>query len=420
MFLTIDDFDFEGKTVALRVDINSPMDVNNHTILDDTRIRACIPTIKELSNNGAKVVILAHQSRPGKKDFTPLCAHAQKLSESLDSEVYYVDDLFGSHAINSVKRMADGEILLLENVRFYSEEVLKDWNNWEGTSCPKKQGKTIMIKQLHSLFDYFINDAFAAAHRAQPSLVGFAYYMPVIAGRIMEREIKTLDKIIKNPDKPSIFILGGAKADDSIEVIKNVLKNNSGDRVLTTGIVANIFLIAKGYDLGPNKDVIRHMGYLNQIEIAKDLLETYGDKIETPIDVALNIEGQREEMELTLEKRIIYPIHDIGTETIAYYSDIIRESKTIVANGPAGVFENKNFLKGTAEILYAMTKSKAFTVIGGGHLSAVAGIVGVSNDINHISTGGGACIEFLAGKKLPVIEILKNSYRKYKDGDFNE
>ena len=412
MFLTMDDFDFKGKRVALRVDINSPMDVSNYTILEDTRIRACKDTIEELSDEGAKVVILAHQSRPGKKDFTPLYPHAQRLSEVLSRNVEYVDDLFGSHALNTIERMEEGDIVLLENVRFYSEEVLKDWNTWDD-SIPEKQGKTLMIKKLYPYFDYFINDAFAAAHRAQPSLVGLAYYMPAVAGRIMEREIKVLSKILEDPDKPSIYILGGAKADDSIEVIKNVLKNDSADKVLTTGIVANIFLIGKGYDLGPNRDTIVSMGYSDLIDVARNLLDTYGDRIEVPLDVALNVDGERREVELKMGERITYPIHDIGSETVEYYDEIIKDAKTIVANGPAGVFENKNFLKGTEGILKSIVKSKAFTVIGGGHLSAAASIIGVADRIDHISTGGGACIQFLAGKKLPVIEVLKKSYKKY-------
>ncbi|MBW9223624.1 phosphoglycerate kinase [Methanothermococcus sp. SCGC AD-155-E23] len=412
MFLTMDDFDFRGKRIALRVDINSPMDVSNYTILEDTRIRACKDTIEELSNEGAKVVILAHQSRPGKKDFTPLYPHAKRLSRVLGRNVEYVDDLFGSHALNTIERMEEGDIVLLENVRFYAEEVMREWNTWDD-SIPKRQGKTLMIRKLYPYFDYFINDAFAAAHRAQPSLVGLAYYMPAVAGRIMEREIRILSKILEDPEKPSIYILGGAKAEDSIEVIKNVLGNNSADKVLTTGIVANIFLIARGYDLGPNRDTLVEMGYSHLIDVARDLLDTYGERIEVPVDVALNVNGERKEVKLKMGERIEYPIYDIGSETIEYYDGIIREARTIVANGPAGVFENRKFLKGTAEILKSIARSRAFKVIGGGHLSAAASIIGVADKIDHISTGGGACIQFLAGKKLPVIEVLKKSYREY-------
>jgi len=311
--------------------------------------------------------------------------------------------------------MNEGDILLLENVRFYSEEVLSDWKKWEGIT-PKKQSKTIMIKKLHSLFDYFVNDAFAAAHRAQPSLVGLSEYIPMIAGRIMEKEIRTLSKVLNNPERPSTFALGGAKADDSIDVIKNVLEKDICDNVLTSGIVANIFLVASGYDIGEvNLSVIENMGYLDQIDVAKELLNKYEDKIKCPIDVALNIDGNRVEKDLSFDEKITYPIHDIGSKTIEMYQKIIINSKTVVGNGPAGVFENKNFMKGTEGILKSMAETDGFTIIGGGHLSAAANVIGISDKIDHISTGGGACTEFLSGKKLPVIEMLKISYNKYKN-----
>ncbi|ABR54751.1 Phosphoglycerate kinase [Methanococcus vannielii SB] len=413
MFLTLDDFNLEGKTVALRVDINSPIDVNNGAILDDTRIKACYNTIKDLSNKGAKVVILAHQSRPGKKDFTTLESHAKKLSEVLGIEVGYVDGLLGSTVRESILGMDNGEVILLENVRLLSEEVLSEWKSWDKIT-PEKQAKTIMVKKLHPFFDYFVNDAFAAAHRAQPSLVGFSYYMPMLCGRVMEKELFTLTKVIKNPDRPCVFALGGAKADDSIEVIKNVLEKQTADQVITSGIVANIFLIAKGFKLGPNEKLIDDMGYTGQVTIAKELIEKYGEKIVIPIDAALNIEGERKETELNLNNEVSHPIHDLGQKTIESYWEILKNAKTIVANGPAGVFENKNFLKGTEEILKATASSKGFSVIGGGHLSAAAEVVGISGNVGHISTGGGACIEFLAGKRLPVIEMLLESYEKHK------
>ncbi|EHP88579.1 phosphoglycerate kinase [Methanotorris formicicus] len=413
MFLTLDEFDFDGKTVLLRVDINSPIDLNTGEVLDDTRIKACKKTIEELCNKNARVVILAHQSRPGKKDFTTLEMHAEKLSEVLDREVRYIDDIFGSYARNAIKNMKDGEIILLENVRFLAEEVLKDWKKWNDIT-PKKQAETHLVKKLYPLCDYFVNDAFAAAHRAQPSLVGFAYYLPMIAGKIMEKELSILRKVLKNPERPCIFVLGGAKADDSIKVMKNVLKNGSADRVLTTGIVANIFLIAKGYKLGVNEKVIEDMGLKDQIDVAKELLDKYEDKIITPIDAALNVDGERKEIDLDLDIEVEYPIHDIGERTIELYSEIIKDAKTIVANGPAGVFENKNFLKGTENILKSIANSKAFSVIGGGHLSAAAELVGVADKIGHISIGGGACLEFLAGEELPVIVMLEKSYQKYR------
>lgn len=413
MFLTLDDFELEGKTVALRVDINSPIDVNTGDILDDTRIKACSDTIKSLSEKGAKVVILAHQSRPGKKDFTTLEAHAKKLSEVLNMEVTHVDGLICASAREAILAMDNGEIILLENVRLLAEEVLSDWKSWEEIT-PEKQAKTVMIKKLHPFFDYFVNDAFAAAHRAQPSLVGFSYYVPMLCGRVMEKELFTLTKVLKNPERPCVFALGGAKADDSIEVLKNVLEKQTADQVLTSGVVANIFLVAKGYKIGPNENVIADMGYTNQIKIAKELISKYGDKIVVPIDAALNVDGERVEKELDLNEEITYPIHDMGEKTMKLYEEILKDAKTVVANGPAGVFENKNFLKGTEELLKSTANSKGFSVIGGGHLSAAAEVVGLAGKMDHISTGGGACIEFLAGKKLPVIEMLSKSYEKHK------
>lgn len=413
MFLTLDDFDFEDKRVVLRVDINCPIDPNNGEILDDKRIREVKDTIKELINKNAKVVILAHQSRPGKKDFTTLKNHAKVLSKVIGKEVEFIDEVIGHTARESIINMKCGEVILLENIRFYSEEVLNDWKKWDGIT-PKKQAETNIIKKLYPLFDYFVNDAFAAAHRAQPSLVGFSYYMPMIAGRLMEKEVSILSKVLENPERPCVYVLGGAKADDSIKVMKNVLEKGVADKVLTSGIVANIFLIAMGYDLGDNLKVIENLGLTNQIEIAKELLDKFKDKIIVPVDVALNIDENREETDLQKDKKIEGLINDIGEKTIELYSEIIKEAKTIVANGPAGVFEKEQFAKGSKELLKAIAESEGFSVIGGGHLSAAAELFGLANKIDHVSTGGGATLEFLGGEKLPVIEMLKESYKKYK------
>ena len=323
------------------------------------------------------------------------------------------DEVIGSTAREAIVNMKNGDVILLENVRFYSEEVLDTWKKWEGIT-PKKQAETNLIKRLAPLFDYFVNDAFAAAHRAQPSLVGFSYYMPMIAGRLMEKEVAVLSKVLENPDKPCVYVLGGAKADDSIRVMKNVLENGTADKVLTSGIVANIFLIAMGYDLGINMDIIENLGLKNQIDIAKELIDKFEDKIVVPVDVALNINDERVEVELNKDEKVEHPINDIGERTIELYSEIIDDANTIVANGPAGVFEKDAFAKGTKELLKAIANSKGFSVIGGGHLSAAAELFGIADKIDHVSTGGGATLDFLAGEKLPVIEMLKESYEKYK------
>ncbi len=396
-FYTIDDFALDNKTVLVRVDINSPVDPSTGLILDDTRIRLHAETIGELSNRGAKTVILAHQSRPGKKDFTTLKQHAESLSKILNHKVEYVDDIFGSNARNSISKMKRRDILLLENVRFYSEEIL--------TREPKLQSETHMVQKLSPLADYFINDAFAAAHRSQPSLVGFAFMLPSAAGRIMERELKALYNAMDNVKRPCVYILGGVKVDDSIMVMENVLENGSADYILTTGLVANIFLWGSGINIGKyNKSFIKDRGYCEFVKKSKKLLKNYRDKIIIPKDVAVCMGNKR--TEFSVNDIPNHPIYDIGTDTIKEYAGYIRKAETLFANGPAGVFEKEDFNIGTDDILNAIASSHAFSIIGGGHLAAAANQMGLSKGISHISSGGGASINLLAGENLPVVEVL--------------
>jgi len=402
-FCTMDDFDLDNKTVLVRVDINSPVDPATGLILDDTRIRLHAETIGELSNKGAKTVVLAHQSRPGKKDFTTLKQHAESLSKILNHKVKYVDDIFGSNARTAISKMKRRDIILLENVRFYSEEILK--------RDPKLQSETHMVQKLSPLADYFINDAFAAAHRSQPSLVGFAFILPSAAGRVMERELKALYNALNNVKKPCIFILGGVKVDDSIMVMENVLKNGSADYILTTGLVANIFLWASGVNIGMyNKNFIERKGYCNFVKKSKKLLKNYSEQIIIPKDVAVCIGEKR--VEFSVDEIPNQPIYDIGTETITEYAGYIRKAETLFANGPAGVFEKEEFNIGTDDILNAIASSNAFSIIGGGHLAAAANQMGLSGGISHISSGGGASINLLAGEDLPVVKVLRERATK--------
>ncbi|MBZ2165282.1 phosphoglycerate kinase [Methanobacterium spitsbergense] len=396
-FYTIDDFALDNKTVLVRVDINSPVDPSTGLILDDTRIRLHAETIGELSNRGAKTVVLAHQSRPGKKDFTTLKQHAESLSKILNHKVEYVDDIFGSNARNSISKMKRRDILLLENVRFYSEEIL--------TREPKLQSETHMVQKLSPLADYFVNDAFAAAHRSQPSLVGFAFMLPSAAGRVMERELKALYNAMDNVQRPCVYILGGVKVDDSIMVMENVLENGSADYILTTGLVANIFLWGSGINIGKyNKSFIKNRGYCEYVKKSKKLLKNYRDKIIIPKDVAVCMGDKR--VEFSVDDIPNHPIYDIGTDTITEYAGYIRKAETLFANGPAGVFEKEDFNIGTDDILNAIASSHAFSIIGGGHLAAAANQMGLSKGISHISSGGGASINLLAGENLPVVEVL--------------
>lgn len=399
-FNTIDDFDIEDKTVLVRIDINSPVDPSSGIILDDTRLKLHAQTVKELSNKGAKVVLLAHQSRPGKKDFTTLSQHAQALSDILNLRVKYTDSLFSNAAKEAIKSLKPHEILLLENARFFSEESL--------SRTPEEQSKTLLVRHLYPLIDYFVNDAFAAAHRSQASLVGFTVDTPSAAGRVMEKELTVIQDALDNVEHPCVFLLGGMKPEDSIDVMENVLSNGTADSILTTGIVGNIVLWAAGVDIGQvNKDFIASRGYRDMVEKAKELIDRFGDKVKYPIDVACDIDGQR--VDIDFKEIPNKSIFDIGVKTISYYAKEIRDAKYIFANGPAGVFEDPKFSMGTEDLINAMATSKGFTLIGGGHIAAATAGLGLEEHMSHLSSGGGACISMLAGKKLAAVEALKNS-----------
>lgn len=402
--LTIDDFDTNNKTVVVRVDINTPMDTEGN-ILDDMRIKSHVPTIKDLED--AKVVLLAHQSRPGKKDFTTMQPHAERLSEYLGKKVQYVDDIFGSHAQNTIKSMKNGDVVLLENVRFFSEESL------ERTSV--EHSKSYMIKNLAPLADIFLNDAFAVSHRGHLSILGFTELLPTGAGRVMEKEILSLDRGIKGGVRPCVFVLGGAKVDDSIKVAENVLSSGGADKVLITGVVANVALAASGINIGKaNMDFIESQGYKDQIAIAKDLLTKFKDKIGLPVDVALNNNGKRQEVSISELPNHNLPINDIGLETIVSFSKEIKNAKTVVLNGPAGLSEIEEFSLGTHEIIKAAVNSE-YSIAGGGHISAEIRNLGYEDEFSHLSTGGGACIDYLAGQKLPGVVALKEAASKKID-----
>ena len=399
-FNTIDDFDLEDKTVLVRIDVNSPVDPGTGIILDDTRLKLHANTIRELAKKGARVVILAHQSRPGKNDFTTLSQHADALSDILNMRVKYVDSIFSTSAKQAIKDLKDHEILLLENVRFFSEESL--------SRSPEEQANTMLVKELSPLIDYFVNDAFAAAHRSQASLVGFTVNTPSAAGRVMEKELTVIQDALDNVQHPCVFLLGGMKPDDSIDVMENVLSNGTADSILTTGIVANIVLWAAGVDIGQvNRDFIASRGYEDMVDKSKDLLERFGDKIEYPIDIAIDGDGERVDIdsgEIPNES-----IFDIGVKTIDFYANEIRNAKTIFANGPAGVFEDPKFAMGTEDLVNAIANSNGFSLIGGGHIAAATAGLGCEDLMSHVSSGGGACISMLAGKKLAAVEALKKS-----------
>jgi len=292
-YRTLDDFNVKNKVVLVRVDFNSEIDPNTKKVTSDVRIRAhAESTLKELAEKGAKTVVLAHQGRKGDPDFTSLKEHAEILQKILKCPVKYVDDVFGDKAKAAIKSLQGGEILVLENVR--------SWDKETKNGTPEDQCKTELVQNLAPLADLFVNDAFAAAHRGHVSMVGFTAVLPSAAGRIMERELKSLSKALEKPEKPSVYVMGGAKADDSLEISKYVLGNGIADYVLTGGVTGQLFLAARGVDLGKG-----NMAYLEKKELTslipgiKAIEHQYSDKIMTPVDVALEVNGKRKEISIS-------------------------------------------------------------------------------------------------------------------------
>jgi len=403
-YLTLDDIALDNKRVLLRVDFNSPMDPNGN-ILDDKRIKSHLETLRALED--CRVVFMAHQSRAGKKDYTTLEAHARQLARLLRRDVSYVDDIFGSHAQNAIKSLRTGEVILLENTRFYAEENM--------TRSPADHAKSHMVKKLAPLFDLFVNDAFAVSHRSHCSVVGFTEVLPSVAGILMDREITALDRGLKGNEHPTVFSLGGTKADDSIKVTQNVLSRGGADKILTSGVVATVFMMAKGIDVGEaNRKFVEDQEYLDQIPIAAKLLQDYPDKIILPLDVALNQSGERVEVSVDRLPTPL-PIADIGLETIVSYSKYMKEARVTVLNGPTGIFEQEKFKLGTSELLKAATLS-GYSIAGGGHSVAAIEQLDLESKFSHVSMGGGASITYLSGEPLPGIEALKKAATRSRQG----
>ncbi|MBQ4415097.1 MAG: phosphoglycerate kinase [Methanomicrobium sp.] len=402
-FGTLDDIETDNRTVLLRVDFNSPIDPASNIILDDKRFREHAPTVKNLAD--AKVVVLAHQSRPQKKDFTNLSAHAQRLERLIGRPVTYIDDIFGKQARDSVKMMDAGDVIMLENVRFNAEENIK--------MSPEDAMNTHLVRGLCAMGDVFVNDAFGTAHRSQPTIVGIPYAMKSVAGTLMEKEVRALSRVFTDAPKPVTFVLGGTKVDDSINVAQNVLERGIADRVVIVGVVANVFLLAKGIDIGiPSAELIEKLGYNGEIAKAAEILRKFADKVVLPDNVAIkNADGVREEVSIDgIPKEC--PVLDLGLDSLVTFTDIVRNSGTVVFNGPAGLFEDEVYSTGTYELLKAAAESE-FSVVGGGHTAVVVESLGIDDKFSHISTGGGACIEFLTGKKLPAISALEKSWELY-------
>ena len=403
---TIDDFDVRGKTVLCRVDINQPVDRSTGKLRSINRITACVPTIRELSEKGARVVLMAHQGSDIEyKNYYTTKPHAAVLTELLGFEVKWIDDVCGPAARDAVRALKDGEVLLLDNVRFMAEEQTL----FETKLClsHEEQAKTQVVTKLSPLGDLYICDAFAAAHRDQPTLCGFEQVLPSAMGRLFEKEYCTVSALMEEPERPCVFVLGGAKIADAFQMMKTVLKKGSADKVLTGGLVANIFLASQDVQIGQGSiDFIMKSNYGQYIDVAKELYSLYSDRIVLPEDLAWVADGKRCEAKVGEIPGDIGAV-DIGTKTAETYRKEILAAKTVFVNGPAGVFEQEASELGTKEIWRALAETDAYTVLGGGDSITATEKYKLTDRIGYICTGGGALIRFLSGEELPVVKALR-------------
>jgi len=385
---TIKDIDVKGKKVLVRVDFNVPL--KDGKVTDDTRIRAALQTIEYLLNQGAALILCSHLGRP-KDEPDPqfsLKPVAEYLGELIGDTIFFAEDCIGTKAQEAAANLSAGEVLVLENTRFHKAE---------------KKNDPEMAKELASLADVFVNDAFGSAHRAHASTVGVADYLPAVAGFLLEKEIKYLDQAIEEPKKPFVAILGGAKVSDKIGVIKNLLKK--ADTVLIGGGMANTFFKAQGY---PVADSLVENDVL---DTARELVEEGGSKLRLPVDVVIADAFADDATSKVMPVGPVpdgWRILDIGPDTIEKFASVLKEAGTVVWNGPMGVFEMPNFAKGTFAVAEAIAESDAISIIGGGDSASAINKSGLADQISHISTGGGASLEMLEGVQLPGLVALQD------------
>jgi len=385
---TIRDVDLHGKRVLMRVDYNVP--IKEGVISDDKRIKATLPTIKYILEQGAALVLMSHLGRPAGTGYEAefsLKPIADRLAELLGKPVLFATDCIGAEVEAMAAQLQPGDVMLLENVRFYKAETKNDMG---------------IAESLAKLGDVFVNDAFGTAHRAQSSTEGVARFLPAVSGFLMEKEIDFLGRATENPERPYVVILGGAKISDKIGVIRNML--SQADKVLIGGGMANTFFKAMGLEVGDS------LMEAEVLDIAKALLEESADKLALPVDAVVADAFDNEAHSKVVPVDEVEPgwrILDIGPATISKYEDILKTAKTVAWNGPMGVFEMPNFAKGTFAIAKILAEIDAITIIGGGDSASAVKKAGVADKMSHVSTGGGASLEFLEGKVLPGVAILQ-------------
>ena len=387
----ITEMDVKGKRVFVRVDFNVPLN-ENRVITDDTRIKSAIPTIEYLAEHGAKVILASHLGRP-KGEFNEkysLAPVVEKLGQMLNRRVLFAGDCVSEVPKKVIAGMKDGEVVLLENLRFHTGEEKNDPG---------------FVRELASLADFYVNDAFGTAHRAHASTAGIAGMLPAGAGFLMEKEVEYLGRAVKKPVRPFVAIIGGAKVSDKIGVIENLL--SKVDTLIIGGGMANTFLKAQGYDMG--KSLVEE----DKVELARrtiDKAAAANVRFLLPADLMVAESVSPDSPHKVVPKDRIpgeWAAVDIGPQTAVVFADTIKQAKTVIWNGPMGVFEIEPFAKGTEAVAKAVAESDGISIVGGGDSVAAVRKMGAAQEISHISTGGGASLEFLEGKELPGIKALE-------------
>ncbi len=394
-FLTLNDLDVKGKRVLVRVDFNVPLDKKTHEIIDDKKIRESLPTIKSLIDRNAKVILCSHLGRPNRKIINSLKMDkvAVRLQRLMNKNVKKLNDCVGDHVKEDINKMNNGDIVLLENLRFHPEE---------------EQNDESFSKQLADLAELYVNDAFGTCHRAHASTYGVTKYQKSAAGLLVEKELKIMGKALEASEKPFVAILGGAKISDKIKVIENLLTKI--DKMLLGGAMIFTFFKAQGKNVG--KSIVEE----DAINLAKKFFSNR--KIFLPLDVVV-----ADKFDANANSKVVdvddipndWIGLDIGPNTIKEYKEILKNAKTVVWSGPLGVFEFEKFADGTKEIAKFLSTLEAVTIVGGGDTAAAVEKFGYADKLTHVSTGGGASLEFFEGKKLPGIEALEESYKRFKE-----
>jgi len=402
---SIGDVDVAGKRVLVRVDINSPIDPDTKRIVDEARIAKAVPTIRDLAERSARVVILAHQGDAlDYHNLIPTEEHADRLAARLGRPVQWIDDVAGPEARRRITALGDGEVLLLDNIRIHGEELTTFARDVQLT--PEQMADTYLVRHLAPLVDLYVNDAFATAHRPAPSMVAFQRLLPSAAGLQLTAELAGLAAIVDSPARPSVFLLGGLKVSDGFSMMGRVLGDGTADRVLTAGVLGEIFLMADGVALGsPTERFVHDHNLDGYVDDARALLADHRERIVLPVDIAVLDGGDRREVDvddLPVDELCV----DIGEKTITIHEKVIAAAGTIFANGPAGAYEQPGADVGTRRLWAAVANAPGVSAIGGGDTVASARRFVDLDEITFVSTGGGALIRYVSGQPLPLLEAF--------------